>query len=162
MIPSKKSYIEQEIELHKRLAVDYKTCYREVFSRVFQAEWNRALLKMNRVATDRVLDLGCGTGILLCDLMRRSCFVVGLDLSPEMRRAAHTLSVPLVVGNGSVLPFCDASFNLVTCRGVLHHVSDIPAALSEIHRVLHPAGELILSEPCNDWWLVRTTRRFMY
>ncbi len=157
-----KSHLEREIELHKKLAAHYEDRYRDEFSQVFQSEWNRALLAISRVAADRVLELGCGSGILLGQLKARSRFAVGFDVSPDMMRSARSLGAPLVTGNGSVLPFKDASFDLVSCRGVLHHLPDVPAALREIHRVLRPGGELILSEPSNDWWLVRFARELMY
>ena len=157
-----KSHLEREIELHKRLAAHYEDRYRDAFSQVFQQEWNRALLAINRVPAERVLELGCGSGILLKELKARSRFVVGFDVSPDMMQMARPLGAPLVTGNGSVLPFRDASFDLVSCRGVLHHLPDVPAALREIHRVLRPGGELILSEPSNDWWLVRFARELMY
>ncbi|MDE3241328.1 MAG: methyltransferase domain-containing protein [Nitrospirota bacterium] len=157
-----KGHLEREIELHKRLASHYEDRYRDAFSQVFQQEWNRALLAINRRPVDRVLELGCGSGILLKELKARSRFVVGFDVSPDMMRRARPLGAPLVTGNGSVLPFRDASFDLVSCRGVLHHLPDVPAALREIHRVLRPGGELILSEPSNDWWLVRFARELMY
>jgi ubiquinone/menaquinone biosynthesis C-methylase UbiE len=157
-----KSHLEREIELHKRLATHYEDRYRDAFSQVFQEEWNRVLLAISRVPPDRVLELGCGSGILLGKLKARSRFAVGFDVSPDMMRLARPLGAPLVTGNGSVLPFKDASFDVVSCRGVLHHLPDVPAALREIHRVLRPGGELILSEPSNDWWLVRFARELMY
>ncbi len=162
MISRKESHLEREIELHKRLAANYALRYRDAFSQAFQEEWNRALFAMNCVRADRVLELGCGTGGLLADLTQKYRFVVGFDVSREMIQAARKLGTPLVTGDGSALPFENASFDLVVCRGVLHHVADLRTTLVEIHRVLRPSGELILSEPSNDWWLVRTMRKLMY
>ena len=42
------------------------------------------------------------------------------------------------------LPFADDSFDMVFSHGVLHHVPEIDRAESEIHRVLHPGGELVI------------------
>ena len=42
------------------------------------------------------------------------------------------------------LPFADDSFDVVFSHGVLHHVPEIKQAQSEIHRVLHPGGELVI------------------
>ncbi len=162
MISRRESRFEREKELHKRLVGNYAIRYRDAFSQVFQKEWNRALFAMNHMQADRVLELGCGTGVLLADLTQKYRFVVGSDVSQEMMQAARKLDTPLVVGDGSALPLGSASFDLVICRGVLHHVPDRRAALAEIHRVLRPGGEFILSEPSNDWWFVRTVRRLMY
>lgn len=162
MSGQKESHLEREIELHKRLVADYAVRYRDAFSQVFQKEWNRALLAMNHAKADRVLELGCGTGVLLADLTQKYRFVVGSDVSREMMQVARKLGTPLIEGDGSTLPFRSGFFDLVICRGVLHHVRDRRAMLAEIHRVLRQGGELILSEPSNDWWLVRTMRRLMY
>src|SRR5438876_144079 len=162
MISRRDSHLQREIELHKRLAADYAIRYRDAFSQVFQKEWNGALLGMNQVQADRALELGCGTGVLLADLAQKYRFVVGIDVSREMMEATRKLDLPIVAGDCSILPFESASFDLVICRGVLHHVPDRSSALAEIHRVLRPGGEFILSEPCNDWWFVRTMRRLMY
>lgn len=162
MITRRESHLERERELHKRLVADYAIRYRDAFSQVFQKEWNRALLAMNHTKADRVLELGCGTGVLLADLTQKYRFVVGSDVSREMMQVARKLGTPLIEGDGSALPFGNGSFDLVICRGVLHHVTDHRAVLAEIHRVLRQGGELILSEPSNDWWLVRTMRSLMY
>ena len=151
MISRRESHLTREIELHKRLAANYTVRYQDAFSQVFQKEWNRALFTMNQTKADRVLELGCGTGVLLADLKQKYRFVVGFDVSREMMQAAWKLGALLVAGDGSTLPFGRASFDLVICRGVLHHVPDRRAALAEIHRVLRPGGEFILSEPSNDW-----------
>ena len=162
MISRRESHLTREIELHKRLAANYTIRYQDAFSQVFQKEWNRALFTMNQTQADRVLELGCGTGVLLADLKQKHRFVVGSDASREMMQAAWKVGALLVAGDGSTLPFGRASFDLVICRGVLHHVPDRRAALAEIHRVLRPGGEFILSEPSNDWWVVRTIRELMY
>ena len=162
MISRRENHLTREIELHKRLAANYTVRYQDAFSQVFQKEWNRALFTMNQTKADRVLELGCGTGVLLADLKQKYRFVVGFDVSREMMQAAWKLGALLVAGDGSTLPFGRASFDLVICRGVLHHVPDRRAALAEIYRVLRPGGEFILSEPSNDWWVVRTIRELMY
>lgn len=156
------SHLDREKELHKRLAAHYAIRYGDAFSQVFQKEWNRALLAMNDLRADRVLELGCGPGILLADIAQKYRFVVGLDVSPEMMEAARKLGVPLVAGDGLALPFKGSSVDLVICRGVLHHLQKLQVAFAEIRRVLRPGGVLIFSEPSNDWWLVRTMRGLMY
>jgi len=81
---------------------------------------------------------------LILSYLGQDRFVGGSDVSREMMQAAWKLGALLVAGDGSTLPFGRASFDLVICRGVLHHVPDRRAALAEIHRVLRPGGEFIL------------------
>jgi len=62
------------------------------------------------------------------------------------------------------MPFADASFDLITCFSVLHHVANVSFVLKELHRCLRPDGVLLVREPAvsmGDWRRPRTglTRR---
>jgi ubiquinone/menaquinone biosynthesis C-methylase UbiE len=98
-----------------------------------------------------VLDAGCGTGWLAAGLRRAApqVRVVGVDLSAGMLDRARTAGAwPLLQADAQRLPLGDASVDLVVGRGVLHHLPDVPAALAEWHRVLRPAGAVVVtSEP---------------
>src|SRR5207247_1829026 len=48
------------------------------------------------------------------------------------------------------LPFDDATFDCVTCQGLLHHLEDLGPCLEELDRVLKPAGRCFISDPCRD------------
>lgn len=79
----------------------------------------------------RVLDIGCGTGLLLRDLHAAGLAVTGCDISPSMlARAAADLpaSVSLAMC-GTSLPFADASFDAATLLMVLHETDDAPETL---------------------------------
>jgi ubiquinone/menaquinone biosynthesis C-methylase UbiE len=95
----------------------------------------------------RALDIGTGPGFALRLLRERGLKVVGMDLSREMLVHAGRTAGPVPLAEGSVerLPFSDASFDVVTCLGVLEYVWDLGAALGEMHRVLRPGGRLIVS-----------------
>ena len=88
----------------------------------------------------RVLDAGCGEGVLVEQYAGRLA-IEGLDpnyAAPHVRQGSLT-----------ALPYPDASFDRVLCLDVLEHLTyeDQPRALAEIHRVLRPDGEALISVP---------------
>ena len=108
------------------------------------------------VAGDRVLDVGCGSGLdslVAARLVGSSGRVVGVDLSPEMlepaRRAAAMWTPPIVgfqEADAERLPFEDAAFDVVISNGALNLVPDKDAAFREIARVLRPGGVLAVAD----------------
>ena len=84
-------------------------------------------------------------------LIRQGACWSGVDLTAEaVERVRTRLTLRELpyeeLRQGSVLdlPFADDSFDMVFSHGVLHHVPEIKQAQSEIHRVLHPGGELVI------------------
>ncbi len=101
---------------------------------------------------ERVLDLGCGNGLLLALLHRGGAHFVGLDVMPEMALLARRAvpSVPILVGDGRRLPFGDASFDVVVSRAVLQHIDDLDAVVGEVKRVLRRGGRFLLLVPVSS------------
>jgi SAM-dependent methyltransferase/DNA-binding HxlR family transcriptional regulator len=96
-----------------------------------------------------VADLGCGTGPALTELAPAVHKVIGVDREPLMVEAARarTRELPNVevrLGGLEALPLEDRSVHAATCMLVLHHVEDPVAVFREVHRVLAPAGRLVL------------------
>lgn len=155
-----------QIELHRKHAADYDRVRRElVGTRMVNEYWNDEIYKWLPQRRDlAVLDNMCGTGVFLDVLARDFAFVVGADISLDMvRRSRQRQRVKGVVcADADRLPFADASFDVVTVRGALHHVNPVDTALAEIRRVLRPGGLAIISEPCDDFILVRKMRERMY
>jgi SAM-dependent methyltransferase len=93
----------------------------------------------------RVLDVGCGKGYLLYELMQAvpGLEVAGLDISAyAIEHAKEELRGRLVEGSAAALPFGDDSFDLVISLGTLHNlgVGELFSALAEIDRVTVPGG----------------------
>jgi ubiquinone/menaquinone biosynthesis C-methylase UbiE len=95
----------------------------------------------------RVLDAGCGTGIMSARLAATGRETVGLDLSPAMiKRARRKMARNLnfVIGDAEKLPMADSEFDAVVNLISLHHYPHPERALSEFHRVLRPDGRLVV------------------
>lgn len=91
-----------------------------------------------------LLEIGCGTGLILQRLRPYCRRAVGIDLSPGMLRKARDRGLDVVEGDASVLPFEDERFDVVVSFKVLPHVDDLSTALSEAARVTRPGGRLFL------------------
>jgi len=98
-------------------------------------------------AGSRVLDLGCGTGLVSARLVAAGCIVTGVDPSEAM--LAHARSrVPgatFVLASAEKLPFDADSFDAATCAQAFHWF-DQRRALEELQRVVRPGGTLAV------WW----------
>lgn len=103
---------------------------------------------------ERVLDVGCGTGIVARQVASRlgaGGTITGVDVSPHMlavaRAAAAREGVAIQWHEGSAeqLPFPESSFDLVLCQFALMFFSDKAAALSEMRRVAAENGRVLVS-----------------
>jgi len=116
--------------------------------------------------TDRLLDVGCGTGAASRKASALARSVVGVDLSSEMLREAGELAsaidnVTFMQADAEALPFADGSFTTVLCTNSFHHYPNPANALREMSRVLTPAGRLVVGDPCADVWTVRLADVFL-
>jgi ubiquinone/menaquinone biosynthesis C-methylase UbiE len=95
---------------------------------------------------DRVLDVGCGTGIQLYRLQRLAREVIGIDISPGLVEAAkqkfrHYPHIKLGLADATALPYPDGHFDCVSSYGeVYSHIGDYAKAFAEAARVLKPGG----------------------
>jgi SAM-dependent methyltransferase len=99
-----------------------------------------------------VLDLGCGDGRLTLELRGRH--IVGADVSAvALERARERLEdhdVELVeLTPGAVMPWDDATFDLVLVAETVEHVVDVETLLKEAFRVTAPGGEIAVTTPAH-------------
>lgn len=117
--------------------------------------WRRRAVNGMQPA-EQVLDVAVGTADLAVELVRRNKAerVTGLDLSVEMmkigankvRRAGLDDRVCFMHGNALSMPFDDGAFDAVTSAFGVRNFSDLEQGLSEMYRVLHQGGELMVLE----------------
>jgi ubiquinone/menaquinone biosynthesis C-methylase UbiE len=108
-----------------------------------------------------VLEIGCGTGIILRKIQKVVRFGIGVDLSGEMLKIAYSKDLEVVQGDVVNLPFEDETFDVTFSFKVLSHVPEIEKAISEISRVTKKHGVMILEfyNPLSFKFLVN---RFFY
>jgi SAM-dependent methyltransferase len=104
----------------------------------------------------RVLDIGCGTGVVSAELLRRGCRVTSQDLSERMaamcRQYLERNHLAGSVRQGGVEDIPEtAAFDVVVALDVIEHIEDDRAALRTIRRAVTPNGRLVLSVPALSW-----------
>jgi ubiquinone/menaquinone biosynthesis C-methylase UbiE len=111
---------------------------------------------------ERVLDLACGTGELLCRIARKTpaARLTGVDFAPAMvdrsRRKLEDLSnTNIRTADAHDLPFEAGTFDVLLCANTFHYFSDSATVLAEARRVLRPGGRLVLLDWCRDFWTCR-------
>ncbi|HEX9706311.1 MAG TPA: bifunctional 2-polyprenyl-6-hydroxyphenol methylase/3-demethylubiquinol 3-O-methyltransferase UbiG [Steroidobacteraceae bacterium] len=104
------------------------------------------------LAGRRVLDVGCGGGLLAEGMARRGARVTGIDLAPEALQVArlHALEAGIDVDYRQVaaeaLAGTDAGrFDLVTCLEMLEHVPDPVSVVAALANLARPGGDVICS-----------------
>ena len=118
----------------------------------------------------RVLDVGCGTGLLEEAARSRRVALpafVGVDVTLPMLRQARKKflaagGVNWINSLAESLPFASGSFDAVVCANSFHYFRQPREALAEFRRVLRPGGWLVLTDWCDDYvacklcdWLLR-------
>jgi len=130
------SNLSARIRLHQRFSTNRYGQMRWMFDRIQLPE------------NARVLELGCGTGILWRGSVKvpHGWRVILTDMSDGMLRETRDSlarlgrSFTYMQADAQAIPFRDASFDAVIANHMLYHVPDIPRALDEVRRVLKPIG----------------------
>jgi ubiquinone/menaquinone biosynthesis C-methylase UbiE len=123
----------------------------------YRPEQDAVLRRLAPLRPRRVLDLGCGTGILATRLRGAlpGAAVVGCDFSRGMlaRAAARGPGGSWIQGDALRLPFADGSFDAALSTEAFHWFPDPHAALAELHRVLVPRAVLLVAlvNPPAEW-----------
>lgn len=124
----------------------------------------------------RMLDVGCGTGVLLRRLLEwlPTLEAEGIDASADMLQQAqatlrawpqvHLFQAEVGPGPQAGLPYAPGTFDLITCTNLLHYLAAPSPTLAGLRQLLAPAGQLVLEDYARrdapfPWrafeWLVR-------
>jgi ubiquinone/menaquinone biosynthesis C-methylase UbiE len=138
------SYDEKWSISYDKRCVDYA---RDLFDDIVPDEEIRDL------PYDRALELGCGSGFFLLNLIQAGVARRGsvTDLSPGMVKVAIRngkslgLDIDGRVADAEGIPYDDNTFDLVVGHAVLHHIPDVERSLREVVRVLKPGGRFVFA-----------------
>ena len=128
---------------------------------VKQYESRLLLDLLNPFPGEKILDVGCGTGIFTIDVMALGPMITGIDISqPMLRKAVHkiykfgshaktdeTIKTDFtgVCGDMRTLPFADNSFDKVLSMTAIEFIEDADKAVAELDRVTRKGGTIVLT-----------------
>ena len=103
------------------------------------------------IASDSVLDVGCGPGLLACAFAARARSVTGVDVTAAMlqqagaeQRSRSLRNAHWVQADATCLPFRNHQFSIVTSRLTFHHLEQPLTVLREMARVCRPQGQVVV------------------
>jgi len=113
----------------------------------------------NQYRHESVLDVGCGTGKVLSEILKeKDVQGSGIDLSEEMVKVAVErlgAGADVRCGDSEHLPWKDHSFDVVLCIDSFHHYPRPQMVLAEMNRVLRSGGKIIIA----DLWFPSPVRQ---
>jgi len=125
----------------------------------FMARWSRRLADpfldfVGVKAGDRVLDVGCGTGVISVALAERGCTVVGMDASEPYlegaRRNRPHSNIVYELGDARRMSYADASFGACVSTLAIDVIPEVDQVVREMRRVTRPGG--VVASGVFDFW----------
>lgn len=119
------------------------------------AAWNAWRITSDLAPGSRVLDVGCGRGVVLSGLADRGMEAHGFEISPTAAEGADPRAKIEIAPALEKVRYPSGHFDLVVLCHVLEHLPDPKATLFEIRRILKPGGKLVVSVPNFSSWQAR-------
>jgi len=139
-------------EIFDDIANEYDDWYRRPLGAlVDRVEKEPIYAYLEPVAGERILDVGCGTGIFSLELARLGVAVTGIDISEAMMDVARRktedagANIEFIKADAMQLPFTANSFDKIVSVSALEFTPDLKAVLEECYRVLKPGGRLVIA-----------------
>jgi ubiquinone/menaquinone biosynthesis C-methylase UbiE len=156
---------KHDVERFDKWSSTYENSWlqRKFFSHVHEAILNIA----ERDGTpESVLDVGCGTGMLLRVANPRwpEANLIGIDPANGMIESARRLTpgATFYIGTAEALPLVDSSIDLALSTASFHHWHNQAAGIREVARVLRPGGRFLLADAVLPDWLTKLTRQHRF
>lgn len=129
--------------------------WRQINQNLFQlnafvlARYQQVLKLIPRKRHQRILDIGCGDGVLLSLIKNSRLYGVDLDQA-SLDFAVTKVKAKFVRSPAEKLPFTGSFFDVVIATEIIEHLSRPQLMLAEIKRVLKPRGRIIISTPIKN------------
>jgi len=162
--------VQQLSDDELRIAADQVERYRQAKPHPLNTAKDALFATLLPLSGKRVIDYGCGTGDLACELALCGADVTAFDLSPESvakakRRAElHSVAGRMTfdVAAAGATNYPDGTFDVATGAAVLHHLhTELPRIAAELHRILRPDGVACFIEPVANSVLLRGLRKIV-
>ncbi len=128
-----------------------------------------AAVRSKLADTDRVLEIGCGTGSTALNIADRAAHITAADVSPGMLAIARGKLLPGAPENVTFVqaeatsPVEGSPFDAVCAFSLLHLTEDLPAVLANVHNQLKPGGLFFSKTAClrDGWFMIRALVRVL-
>lgn len=130
-------------EYYNRFAAGYENKRHFGYHRMVD-DFEVSLLERYIKPEDDLLEIGCGTGLIMQRLVDQVASVKGIDISDEMLAKAQEKGLDVERGDAAKLPFDENQFDCIYSFKVLAHIEQIKETLKEASRVTKPGGRMVL------------------
>jgi len=133
------------IEIHRKEELEYLPTWKKVWRKEKRIPLSISLINNK----GKILDIGCRWGDVTNEIYKKNKNIIGIEFVSKFVKMARKKypHIKFKVGDAQKIPFDNNSFNTIFIGEVIEHLINQEKAIKEIHRVLKPHGELILSTP---------------